>query len=187
MNKKLGLLVVLCLLAAFLFSACVGDLLDAVDEAEEYLAEQEETQESAQEGVEEAAPPAGLETDADAETGPGEAAVVEDGAYSDPESVALYLHTFGHLPDNYLTKAEAEALGWDNSKGNLWDVAPGCSIGGDRFGNREGLLPNAKGRKYSECDVNYAGGFRGGERVVWSSDGLIYYSSDHYSSFTQLY
>ena len=185
MNKKLGLLAVLCLLAALLFSACVGDLLDAVDQAEEYLAEQEETQESAQEGVEEEASPAGLETDA--ETDPGAAAVVEDGAYSDPESVALYLHTFGHLPDNYLTKAEAEALGWDNSKGNLWDVAPGCSIGGDRFGNREGLLPNAKGRKYYECDVNYAGGFRGGERVVWSSDGLIYYSSDHYSSFTQLY
>ena len=181
MKKKLGLLLILALLAALLLAACnVADLWDVAEEAEEYLAEQDETAAEGQgEGQEAAAP----ETETEQE--PEE--ILESGAYSDPESVALYLHTFGHLPDNYLTKSEAEALGWDNSKGNLWEVAPGCSIGGDKFGNREGLLPKAKGRKYYECDVNYAGGFRGGERIVWSNDGLIFYSDDHYSSYTQLY
>ena len=179
MKKKLGLLLILALLAALVLAACnVTDLMEAVDEAEEYLAEQDEVQENDQEEGQEAAPP---------ETEPEEESILESGTYSDPESVALYLHTFGHLPDNYLTKSEAEALGWDNSKGNLWDVAPGCSIGGDKFGNREGLLPKAKGRQYYECDVNYGGGFRGGERIVWSNDGLIFYSNDHYSSYTQLY
>ena len=178
MKKKLGLLLVLALLAVLVLAACnVTDLMEAVDEAEEYLAEQDEAQEGVQEeGQEEATP----------ETEPEEA-ILESGTYSDPESVALYLHTFGHLPDNYLTKSEAQALGWDNTKGNLWDVAPGCSIGGDKFGNREGLLPKAKGRQYYECDVNYAGGYRGGERIVWSSDGLIFYSEDHYANYIQLY
>ena len=107
--------------------------------------------------------------------------------YSEPDEVALYLHAFAELPFNYLTKSEARELGWDSASGNLWDVAPGMSIGGDRFGNREGLLPNAQGRAWYECDVNYAGGYRGSERVLWSNDGLIYYTDDHYSSFTRLY
>jgi guanyl-specific ribonuclease Sa len=66
-------------------------------------------------------------------------------------------------------------------------VAPGMSIGGDTFGNREGILPKEKGRKYYECDVNYEGGYRGGERIVYSNDGLIFYTEDHYKSFEQLY
>ena len=114
-------------------------------------------------------------------------AVDEDGRYSTKDEVALYLHTFGRLPGNYLTKKEASALGWDSKKGNLWDVAEGMSIGGDTFGNREGLLPSAKGRKWFECDINYDGGFRGAERILFSSDGLIFYTNDHYQSYTQLY
>ncbi len=114
-------------------------------------------------------------------------AVDEDGWYSTKDEVALYLHTFGRLPGNYLTKKEASALGWDSKKGNLWDVAEGMSIGGDTFGNREGLLPSAKGRKWFECDINYEGGFRGAERILFSSDGLIFYTNDHYQSYTQLY
>ena len=78
-------------------------------------------------------------------------------------------------------------MGWDNQKGNLDEVAPGMSIGGDYFGNREGLLPKADKRKYYECDVNYIGGYRNGERIVYSNDGLIFYSDDHYKSFEQLY
>lgn len=113
--------------------------------------------------------------------------VEKDGSYTTPEDVAEYIHTFGTLPNNFITKSDAKALGWDSSKGNLWDVAEGKSIGGDRFGNYEGLLPQADGRRYTECDVNYAGGFRGGERIVFSNDGLIYYTNDHYQSFTQLY
>lgn len=114
-------------------------------------------------------------------------AIDEDGWYSTKDEVALYLHTFGKLPGNYLTKKEASALGWDSKKGNLWDVAEGMSIGGDTFGNREGLLPSAKGRKWFECDINYEGGFRGAERILFSSDGLIFYTDDHYQSYTQLY
>lgn len=109
--------------------------------------------------------------------------VERDGWYSTMEEVGVYLHTYGGLPGNFLTKSEAEKLGWDNRKGNLDDVAPGCSIGGNRFGNYEGALPDAKGRKWTECDINYTGGYRGGERIVFSNDGLIYYSRDHYKNF----
>ncbi|MBQ9061414.1 MAG: ribonuclease [Eubacterium sp.] len=111
----------------------------------------------------------------------------EHGSYTSKEEVALYLHTYGHLPENYITKKQAEKLGWDNRAGNLQDVAPGKSIGGSRFGNYEGLLPDAKGRNYYECDINYEGGYRGAERIIYSDDGLIFYTADHYKSFEQLY
>lgn len=111
-------------------------------------------------------------------------ALAEDGSYTAPEDVALYLHTYGRLPENYITKAEARDLGWDSGKGNLWDVAPGKSIGGDRFGNYEGLLPKGS---YRECDVNYAGGYRGGERLIYDDQGGVWYTADHYQSFTRLY
>ena len=107
--------------------------------------------------------------------------------YSSPDEVALYLHAFEELPPNYITKNDAKALGWDSSKGNLWDVAYGMSIGGDRFGNREGLLPDASGRKWYECDVNYEGGYRGAERLLFSSDGMVCYSGDHYTTYEVLY
>ncbi len=116
-----------------------------------------------------------------------EAPIDENGTYTSKEEVALYLHTYGRLPDNYLTKKEAQALGWDNKKGNLQDVAPGMSIGGDRFGNYEGLLPEADKRKYFECDIDYEGGYRGSERIIYSNDGLIFYTEDHYKTFEQLY
>ena len=112
--------------------------------------------------------------------------VTRDGWYSTKEEVAVYLATYGHLPGNYLTKRQAENLGWSNRAGNLDKVAPGCSIGGDRFGNYEGQLPDAKGRKWTECDIGYTGGYRGGERILFSNDGLIYYTNDHYNTFTQI-
>ncbi len=114
-------------------------------------------------------------------------AVTEDGEYTARDQVALYLHTYGHLPSNYITKEEARALGWVSSKGNLWDVAPGKSIGGDSFGNREGKLPEEKGLRYYECDINFDGSFRGGERLIYSNRGQIYYTGDHYNTFTLLY
>ena len=115
------------------------------------------------------------------------AAISESGAYSSKEEVAEYLHQYGHLPSNYLTKKEAQELGWVSSEGNLWDVAPGMSIGGDRFGNREGLLPQAQGRKYYECDIDFDGTYRNAKRIVFSNDGLVYYTEDHYQSFQLLY
>jgi hypothetical protein len=110
-----------------------------------------------------------------------------DQSYSSKDEVAEYIHEFGVLPPNYITKSEAADAGWDKSAGNLWDVTNMKSIGGDYFGNREGLLPDANGRKYYECDINYNGGYRGAERIVFSNDGLIFYTSDHYESFEQLY
>ena len=112
--------------------------------------------------------------------------VEEDGWYDSMEEVAIFLTFFEELPDNYLNKKEAQALGWENKKGNLWKVAKGCSIGGDRFGNYEGLLPDKKGRKWTECDIDFEGGYRGGERIVFSNDGLIYYTGDHYESFEKI-
>ena len=116
-----------------------------------------------------------------------QAAISENGTYSSKDEVAEYLHEFGHLPPNYLTKKEAQDLGWVASKGNLWEVAPGKSIGGDRFGNREGLLPEAPGRKYYECDIDFDGSYRNAKRIIYSNDGLIFYTEDHYESFRQLY
>ena len=112
--------------------------------------------------------------------------VEKKGWYSTMEEVAVYLATFEKLPSNFLTKNKASDRGWDNRAGNLDEVAPGCSIGGDRFGNYEGQLPDKKGRKWTECDINYTGGYRGGERIVFSNDGLIYYTDDHYNTFTQI-
>lgn len=113
--------------------------------------------------------------------------VSEDGHYTTKEEVALYLHTYGRLPENFITKKEAEAAGWVSREGNLWDVAPGMSIGGSRFGNYEGLLPDQKGRVWFECDIDFDGTYRGAKRIVFSNDGLIYYTEDHYKSFEKLY
>lgn len=111
----------------------------------------------------------------------------QDESYTGKDQVALYLHIYGKLPNNYITKREAQDMGWDSSKGNLEEVAPGKSIGGSRFGNREGLLPEKDGRSYYECDIDYDGGYRGGKRIVYSDDGLIYYTEDHYKTFELLY
>lgn len=113
---------------------------------------------------------------------------VEEGKrYFTKDEVATYIHIFNKLPPNYITKKEAEKKGWDNSKGNLWKVTDKMSIGGDTFGNREGLLPKKQGRKYYECDINYKGGYRGSERIVYSNDGLVFYTADHYETFEQLF
>lgn len=126
---------------------------------------------------------AGAEDDAPYEDLP---AIAEDGSYNSMEDVSLYLHTYDHLPDNYITKQEARDLGWTG--GSVERYAPGCAIGGDRFGNREGLLPSEKGRTYYECDIDTIGETsRGAKRIIFSSDGLIYYTEDHYESFTLLY
>ncbi len=110
----------------------------------------------------------------------------ENGSYYSRDDVALYIHTFGCLPSNYLTKKQAQSLGW--SGGSLERFAPGKVIGGSRFGNYEGLLPEAPGRYYTECDIDTLGkSKRGDKRIVFSNDGLIYYTDDHYKSFTLLY
>ncbi|VTT28200.1 Ribonuclease precursor [Klebsiella pneumoniae] len=102
------------------------------------------------------------------------------------QRVADYLQQHQRLPDYYLRKGEARKLGWDPSKGNLCNVLPGRAIGGDRFSNREGGLPDKAGRRWFEADVNYQCGRRGSDRMLYSSDGLIYVTSDHYRHFQQV-
>ncbi len=188
-----ALLLALLLLTLPLLTACTADgdidtelLRQAGDVLEELLEDDGDSPLPAQDasnGAEAAAAAGAAEGDPDGDA--------QDPAYgercSDPDRVAAYLHAYGELPPNFIRKEDARALGWDSADGNLWDVTDGMSIGGDRFGNREGLLPEADGRVWYECDVNYAGGFRGAERIVYSNDGLIYYTDDHYESFTLLY
>ena len=112
--------------------------------------------------------------------------ITENGTYTSKEDVALYIHTYQKLPSNFITKKEAQKLGWDSQKGNLDKVAKGKSIGGDRFGNYDKKLPDAKSRIWKECDFNYEGGYRGAERIIYSNDGLIYYTDDHYNSFDEI-
>lgn len=114
------------------------------------------------------------------------AALDEGREYTSAEDVALYLHLYAHLPQNFITKKDARALGWNG--GGLDDYADGKCIGGDRFGNYEGLLPDAPGREYHECDIDTLhAASRGAKRIVYSNDGLIYYTEDHYESFILLY
>ncbi len=110
----------------------------------------------------------------------------EDGSYTTKEDVSQYLILYGHLPDNFVTKSEAEKAGWTG--GSLEKVLPGKCIGGDWFGNYEGKLPKVKGRTWTECDINTLGKkSRGAERLIFSNDGLIYYTGDHYDSFELIY
>lgn len=106
--------------------------------------------------------------------------------YYSADEVALYLHAFRVLPVNFINKALAQYYGWKAGE-DLWAYVYGAAIGGDVFGNYEGLLPDAENRVWYECDVNYEGGHRDEERIVFSSDGLIYLTLDHYETFELLY
>ena len=190
LRKSLSLLLVVLMLSALLSGCSVSDVeqtlqtvhdvaeiiseIDSEDSAEEAPAEKENPEEPAPEQLPE-----------EAEEEP--AAVIDEyGSYTTKEDIALYIHTYGCLPMNFMTKDEARKGGWPG--GGLDDYFPGMCIGGDYFGNREGLLPDAKGRKWTECDVNTLGASsRGAERIVFSNDGLIYYTPDHYESFELLY
>lgn len=123
--------------------------------------------------------------------GPGESGQpiqVAGLGFDDPESVQAVIETVrqtGRLPDHYVTKREAEALGWRPGS-DLCDVAPDRVIGGDRFQNREGRLPDAQGRSWFEADLDFNCGRRGAKRLVFSNDGLIFLTVDHYDSFVEV-
>ena len=114
-----------------------------------------------------------------------EPALDPDGSYTSKEDVSEYLVEYGELPKNFITKKEARSLGWHG--GSLEPYAPGKCIGGDHFGNYEGNLPDVDGRSYYECDIDTLGAkSRGPKRIVYSDDGQIYYTEDHYETFTLL-
>ena len=115
------------------------------------------------------------------------AGIREDGSYTSRDEVALYLHTYGKLPKNFISKKDAEEQGFRFGEGDFGEAFPGMGVGGSRFGNYEGQLPEKAGRRYYECDIDYQGGRRNAKRLVYSNDGLIFYTDDHYKSFTQLY
>ncbi len=172
MKKGLSWILLLSLLLSlFSFVSCdeqtVNGILDVALDIVENLPEEDGSKEDA--GAQEEA-----------------SFIDENGSYDDKDSVALYLRTYGRLPKNYITKAEAEKLGWEG--GSVEQYAKGKCIGGSRFGNYEGLLPKKSGRQYYECDIDTLGeDSRGAKRIVYSNDGLIYYTDDHYESFELLY
>ena len=190
MKKWLSLLLAACML--FSLAACsqedVDTALDLLDAVTDTLSEEDPGDGgSAQQSLPDSqAPPAGFGTDEEAQQSEGPA-LPEDGQYDDKDNVALYIHLYGKLPSNYMAKQEAEAqYGWTG--GALDVLAPGRAIGGSRFGNYEGLLPDREGRIWTECDIGTVGGTsRGAKRIVFSNDGLIYYTDDHYESFELLY
>ncbi|AXH64081.1 ribonuclease domain-containing protein [Providencia huaxiensis] len=102
------------------------------------------------------------------------------------DNVVSFMEKYQKLPAFYMTKKQAREAGWDAKKGNLCDVLPGRAIGGDRFSNREKGLPIAQGRQWFEADINYRCGHRGADRLLYSSDGMIFVTHDHYKSFTQV-
>lgn len=112
----------------------------------------------------------------------GQVPAAEDiDALTEAGSVISYVKAQKELPDFYLTKNEARASGWIPSEGNLCKVLPGKAIGGDRFGNREKLLP--QGKQYFEADVNYSCGNRNSHRIVYTQSGEIWLTTDHYKTF----
>lgn len=165
MNMKRKLTALLLLLALLLSLTACGDAAQTID-----------TVQQAAQTVQELAAAQEEETPA----------IEEDGTYTTKEDVARYIHTYGHLPENFITKKQAQALGWEG--GSLEPYAPGKCIGGSRFGNYEGTLPEKDGRTYTECDIDTLGASkRGAKRIVFSNDGLIYYTEDHYETFELLY
>ena len=190
MKKWLSLLLAACML--FSLAACsqedVDTALDLLDAVTDTLSEEDPGDGSSpqQSRPDSQAPPSESGTDEEAQQPEGPT-LPEDGQYDDKDNVALYIHLYGKLPSNYMTKQEAEAQ-YDWTGGALDVLAPGRAIGGSRFGNYEGLLPDREGRVWTECDIGTVGGTsRGAKRIVFSNDGLIYYTNDHYESFELLY
>ena len=162
----------------------------AEPEAEEAQSDEAEAEAPVEEALTEEALPeeaaAEEKAEPDTQKTQDEPAIFEDGTYTTKDDVALYVHTYGHLPENFITKKQAQALGWEG--GSLEPYAPGKCIGGSHFGNYEGVLPEKDGRTYTECDIDTLGASkRGTKRIVFSNDGLIYYTEDHYETFELLY
>lgn len=188
-NSKLLLIAAVILLAVILFNSFAGeqpgsalgtvsDIVEIIDSGDlSEIIGDIDTALPEQHGDDDKSP---------ADDGEDEPQIDEDGVYDSKDQVALYIHTYGKLPKNYVSKKDAEKAGW--SGGSVERYLPGKCISGGRFGNREGLLPDKDGRQWTECDIGTLGqSSRGAKRIVFSNDGLIYYTDDHYESFELLY
>ena len=187
-KKSLALLLMLALAASLLLGCAVTTVSEApVQNSQSQSAPvQDELVLLPADEAADASAPAELPPATEAAAPDEEALPDENGSFTTKEDVLAYLIAYGHLPSNFITKNDARAAGWEG--GSLEPYCPGKCIGGDRFGNREGLLPTARGRTWTECDINTLGKrSRGAERIVFSNDGLIYYTGDHYESFELLY
>ena len=109
------------------------------------------------------------------------------GPMDEAQKLADYLFEHGELPENFITKKEAQARGWQDQYRYVGDIEPGLCIGGDYFGNYERKLPVVKGRKYYEADCFYQGGPRNEYRIIYSTDGHVWYTGDHYETFVELF
>ena len=190
--KRLFLLITGLILTIFLLSAC-GEHEIAAPSSD--TPQRLQTEEPAQETD---SPPTSADptqitentTTSESTEGPSEDNLTNDlpiqgEYYYDLTNVVLYIELYDELPPNYITKAEAKKLGWEG--GSVEKYKDGAAIGGDHFGNYEGLLPEASGRSYTECDIDTNGyNSRGSRRLVFSNDGLYFYSSDHYESFSEV-
>lgn len=176
--RILSVFLAMLLLCAPILTGCAElgiteqDVWDVLDELERLDSEQttDRTEQTTvpESDVTEHAPPAEEQ----------KGTVQKDGVYTTKEDVAAYIRKFGHLPSNFVTKQEMQKL---KDQGKNTD---GLCVGGDHFGNYEGLLPEKEGRKWTECDIDTLHAkSRGVKRIVFSDDGLIYYTGDHYDSF----
>jgi len=179
---------------AFTFGDIVGSILgdrvtqpvaqEQIIDSAESVQQDFELLEEESEQIQQEEPAVQEQPEEQPEEQPQQPAIDENGSYTSKEDVAMYIYTYGHLPYNFITQQQARELGWEG--GSVEDYAPGCSIGGDRFGNYEGILP--EGKKYTECDIDTLGKkSRGAKRIVFSNDGCIYYTDDHYETFELLY
>ena len=180
--KKLKLSAISLLMsAALLMSACGAQESAPSDGAQQSSATSQQTQETEAFQHKESS----QDTEEPPKDTPNDNLPTYGEYYYDLTNVVLYIEVYDELPSNYITKAEARELGWEG--GSVEDYMEGAAIGGDRFGNYEGLLPEAEGRTYTECDIDTKGyGSRGSRRLVFSNDGLYFYTSDHYESFSEV-
>ena len=180
---------------ALMEEASTGEGMEEVAMSEEELLEEEMQELSEEEILEEELQEIDEEELQDEEmheiSGPNEKTktdvLAEDGAYTSRDDVAFYLYTYGKLPANYITEKEAVEMGWDSKNGDLSEIAPGMSIGGDSYKNEKKMLPEKSGRKFYICDVEYEQGSRNNKRIIYSDDGLVFYTENDCETFIQLY
>ncbi len=96
-----------------------------------------------------------------------------------------WIKYFGELPKYYVTKNEAKSSGWRQSK-SPENYIPDKMIMGGIYHNKNDHLPNAPGRIWYEADINYYEGKRNGHRFLWSNDGLMFVTYNHYETFYEI-